>query len=271
MPSVNELKGYIVSLSLTGSVTPQFSSCWTEMRSFNETRAGLTNVEYRIQHGLFVESARDDAVLHALQEKYDWILQVDADATFPADTLLRLLNRAYVEFPNAGVMGTYSQLKAEPHFPTIDTGSGTWEEHYPGEGVLQVIRTGCHCFLMKTSVIRKIGGGPWFRTRLAQQPIRAFREVDSFARQRLSGKNPLSDHPEWETLLQDAETSTTQRESVVGEDSAFFDRCRAHNVNVMVDTDLVTGHVSQHVIQPVMFRDKIRESRKMQRAMLGVG
>jgi hypothetical protein len=64
--------------------------------------------------------------------------------------------------------------------------------------------------------------------------------------------------------------SSIGKEAVVGEDSAFFDRCKAHNVPVLVDADLCTGHVTQKVIQPVDFRDAVRKSRQTQRAGLGV-
>ena len=269
--TVADLKGYVVALSLTGSVTPQFSRCFMEMRSYMELN-GMRNIEYDPgKYGLHVEAARDDVAAHALKQNYDWILQVDADATFPPDTLHRLLEHAFIHHPDAGVVGAYCQLKPEPHVPTIDTGTGTWEEHYPGEGVIPVIRTGAHCFLTKTWVFKKIGPAPWFRTRIAQRPIQAFREVDNFARCRLSGVNPLTDSPEWATLMEMARVASVAPESMVGEDSAFFDRCRAHNVSVLIDTDLMTGHVANHVIQPGMFRDKVRESRRLQRLALGVG
>lgn len=275
--SLSDLRGYVATISLTGSVTPQFSSCMMEMRSYNE-RIGLNQVEYRINYGLFIEAARDDVILHALNPRgdgserpYDWVLQIDADATFPPETLHRLLQRAYIEQPLAGAVGAYSQLKPYPHFPTIDTGSGTWEEHYPGQGLLPVIRTGCHCFLIKCGVFSKIGPPPWFRTRSALSPLRAMREVDNFARQKLSGRNPFRDHPEWGTLIEEAVTVSPKSEPLVGEDSSFFDRCRAHNVPILVDTDLVTGHVAQRVIEPSDFKDAVNKSRKMQQAALGIG
>lgn len=276
MPDITESRGYVVSIALTGSVLPQFSQCWTALARYNDS-IGMKRVEYAITHGLFVEAARDEAIMHALNPRkdgseaaYDWVLQIDADATFPPDTLQRLLTRAYIEYPHAAVVGAYSQLKPFPHLPTIDTGTGTWEEHYPGEGMLQVIRTGCHCILIKLPIFSKIGPPPWFRTRLAQQPIRAMREVDNFARIKLSGKNPFRSHPEWATLIEAAQQVSLQKESVVGEDSAFFDRCLAHNVNCYVDCDLVTGHIGQKVIQPSDYRDAVVKNRKMQRAALGV-
>lgn len=273
--NINDLKGYVATISLTGSVTPQFSSCLAEMRSHNE-RNGLINVEYKINHGVHVEAARDSVVQHALnprgdksQPAYDWILQIDADATFPAWTLQRLLEQAYVMVPESGVIGAYAQLKQPPNLPTIDTGTGTWEEHYPGEGLLKVIRTGCHCFLAKTWIFGRVGNAPWFRTRSAPTPLRAFREVDGFARRTLSGNNPLADHPEWETLMAQAGNQPPV-ESHVGEDSSFFDRCLASGIQVFVDCDLVTGHVAQQVIMPPDLKRCMDEQRKTFRLALGI-
>jgi len=276
MSTIADLRGYVATISLTGSVTPQYSSCLMNMARYND-RVGLHKVEYKINHGVLVESARDAIVAHALDPRgdrseapYDWVLQIDADATFPENLLHLLLDEAYIHRKDAGVIGTYAQHKNHPHLPTIDTGTGTWEEHYPGEGTIPVIRTGCHCFLAKTGVFMKMGPAPWFRTRIAQNPLRAMREVDGHARRHLAGQNPLRDHPEWATLLEAARQHSPLAESTVGEDSSFFDRCRSHGIPVYVATDIVTGHVTNKVIQPADFVDALRKSRTMQRAALGV-
>lgn len=271
---ITDLRGYVATISLTGSVTPQFSQCLMSMARYND-RIGLSKIEYRINHGVLLEAARDAVVQHALQPSpgeapYDWVLQIDADATFPEHLLHQLLEELYIKRPDAGIIGTYAQLKGYPHVPTIDTGTGTWEEHYPGEGTIPVIRTGCHCFIAKTGVFLKLGPAPWFRTRIAQNPLRAMREVDGHARRHLAGRNPLQQHPEWPTLLEAAREVSPAADSTVGEDSSFFDRCRAHGVPVYVATDIVTGHVSQYIIMPDKYREAIQKNRKMQQAALGV-
>lgn len=272
--SIADLRGYVATISLTGSVTPQYAACLMNMARYND-RMGISKVEYAINHGVLIESARDAVVQHALQPSpgeppYDWVLQIDADATFPETLLHQLLDEAFIHRKDAGIVGTYAQLKGPPHVPTIDTGTGTWEEHYPGEGTIPVIRTGCHCFLAKTGVFLKIGPAPWFRTRVAQSPLRAMRELDGHARRLLDGHNPLRDHPEWATLLEAAREVSPIADSVVGEDSSFFDRCRAHGIPVYVATDIVTGHVSQKILMPDDFAKALRENRKMQQAALGV-
>lgn len=271
MSTIADLKGYVAAISLTGSITPAFARCFMEMRSYME-RNGMTKIEYEPgKYGLHLESARDDVCLHALKQGYDWVLQVDADATFPPETLHRLLEQAFVNYPTCEAMGAYCQLKPYPHLPTIDTGTGTWEEHYPGEGVIPVIRTGAHCFLIKTAVFRRIGKPPWFRTRLTQAPVQAFREVDNFMRCRLDGRNPLNEHPEWETGMEAAIVASKQSPATVGEDSAFWDRCRAHDVQVLVDTDLMTGHVATKILQPSDYIEAVNKSRRLQQLALGVG
>ncbi|NIV29482.1 MAG: hypothetical protein GWN58_08215, partial [Anaerolineae bacterium] len=117
------------------------------------------------------EHGRDEACNHALQNNYDWILQIDADAApIPPGSLERILNVAYVQQPDADVVGAYCQLKHPPFLPTIDTGTGTWEQIFPGEGVLEVMRTGGHFLLTKVPSLRRFGP-PWFRTRLGMRPI----------------------------------------------------------------------------------------------------
>ena len=170
------LRGLVATVCTTGSIRPQFSQCLSNMRDWN-TRNGFQQVEYRYFHAVLVEAGRDNAVKHMLQpspgeQSYDWMLQIDADATFPQDTLAKLLNTVYVTRPQFDAIGAYSTLKSWPYLPTIDTGSGTWEEHYPGEGILQVIRTGAHCLLTKQSCFQRVSD-PWFRSKLHMQPAAA--------------------------------------------------------------------------------------------------
>ena len=152
---------------------------------------------------------------------------------------------------------------------TIDTGTGRWEEHYPGEGVLPVIRTGGHFLLTKTSAYRRFGP-PWHRTRLAARPIDALAEVDNFARQHLSGENPFRALPAWDTLTQRAKEASGAGPSSVGEDSGFCDALLAAGGKIYVDTDLWVGHVAKHVITPDMLKRELDLRRSRTRAACGV-
>jgi len=146
---LKELRGLVATVVTTGAVKPQFSQSLSNLRDYN-TRQGYINVEYAQFPAVLVESGRDEVILHARQQKYDWVLQIDADAgPFAEDSLLRMLKTIYTDVPQIDVLGAYAQLKGGINPPTIDTGTGTWEEHYPGEGILRVIRTGCHFFITK--------------------------------------------------------------------------------------------------------------------------
>lgn len=250
-------------------VDEQYASAHEEMRAWN-IENGFVQVEYQRFPCVLVENGRDEVAMHALREKYDWVLQIDADAApFPADALAKLLNRAYVDAPDADAVGAYCQLKQPPYLPTIDTGTGRWEEHYPGEGLLPVIRTGGHFLLQKTDAFRKIGAPPYHRTRIAPRPIEIFAEMDSFARTHLDGRNPFAETEEWQALSEIARAGSGGA-SWVGEDSGFCDNLTAAGGRIYVDTDLWVGHIAKVTITPKMLKDALDEQRTQVRAACGV-
>lgn len=265
---IRALRGCISTIVLTGTVEGAYAACHEEMRSYNE-KNGLTSIEYRKAPAVLVEAGRDAEVAHMLKEKYDFIVQIDADATFPADAVARILHTAFVAVPQADVVGGYAQLKGN-FAPTIDTGSGTWEIHWPGEGILPAIRTGGHFLLCKRSAFEKMGEPPYFRTRLAWRPIDAMAEVDNFARLKLHGSNPFTDSKEWQELLEEAAKGSAGGPSGVGEDSAFCDRAKACGVNIVVDTNIVTGHVYRDVIGPHKLKEVIEKRDKAFRMAVGI-
>jgi hypothetical protein len=271
---LRSLKGVVATTCLTGSVLEEYATCREEMR-VRAVTSRFVNIEWRTFNGVLVEHARDEVCAHALspnpqaaQPSYDWLLQIDADATFPPDALERILHTAYVKVPDADVVGAYSQLKSEPFLPTIDTGSGTWEPRFPGEGVLPVIRTGAHFLLVKTPILRRFGP-PWFRTRRSVRPIDALREIDNFSRIRNDGANVLAGDA-WDSLLAEAKRQGGGVESPVGEDSGFCDSVKAVGGNIYVDTDLVTGHIGKRNITPKMLSEKMREREAHVRAAMGI-
>lgn len=273
---LNELRGLVATVC-TSDIKPQFAQCMSNMRDWN-TRNGFLQVEYKHITATLVESGRDAAVRHMLspspgEASYDWLLQIDADATFPQDTLARLLQIAYVTHPHFEVISAYATLKGWPNLPTIDTGTGTWEEHYPGEGVLEVMRTGAHCLLTKEVCFRRLGlKGPWFRTKLHIQPAHAIADVDTFIRTKMHGKNPLTDHDEWATIVNEARAcSDGTPYHHVGEDSGFCDRLTSLGGRIAVDTDLPTGHIGTQMFTANTFKDNMTERRLMARQMLGIG
>lgn len=269
---IRSKKGLVACVVTTGDIKPQMSAALSSMRDWN-TRNGLLGVEYRFFDAKLVESGRDAVCRHALNERYDWVLMIDADASsFPPESLARMLQTAYIDHPGLHVVGAYSQLKQSPFLPTIDTGTGRWEVQYPGQGIVPVIRTGGHFLFIKTELLAHMGP-PWFRTRTPLTPIKAMKELDNFARVTLDGRNPLRDHPEWETLFAAARKVSGPPEDGelhIGEDSGFCDNARAVGGQIAVDTDLVTGHVADRIIGPNDLREEMRKFDKRLYAAVGV-
>lgn len=275
LSQLRALKGLVATVVLSGTVQEDFAACREEMRVWC-VRNGFDGIEWKTENAVLVEHGRDACLQHALapnpatkQPAYDWCLQVDADATFPPDALLRILHTAYVRAPDADVVGAYAQLKHPPFLPTIDTGTGTWEPHFPGEGILPVMRTGAHFLLIKTRVLTRFGP-PWFRTRLAFRPVDALREIDNYARMKFDGRNPLAAHEEWETLLMAAKKDAGGVESPVGEDSGFCDAAKAAGAAIYVDCDLVTGHIGRRVISPQMLKEAMDARVNKLKAAVGI-
>lgn len=269
---LQDLTGLVATIVTSGSVHEEFSQCREDLRAYN-IENGFEKTEYRHFTAVFVERGRDNVLKHAFFKEntgYDFVIQIDADAVFPANTMHRLLEDAFIKRPDADMVGAYANLKAPPYLPTIDTGTGTWEPIYPGRGILPVIRTGGHCFLVKPSAVQKMGQPPWFRTRLADRPIDAMANLDNFARMKLDGKNPLTEHPEWHTLLAQARDDTSTEPSAVGEDSAFCDRLRAAGGNIYVDTDLMTGHLAKQRLTWRDFRDEMKDRQSRVRLACGI-
>lgn len=269
LAKLQAMRGLVATCVTTGTVDPDYAQAREDMRAWN-IEHGYRAVEYRTFHCVLVESGRDGVVSHALEQGYDWVLQIDADAApFTPDALQRLLVRAYVDIPESDVVGAYCQLKQAPFLPTIDTGTGTWEPHFPGEGVLEVIRTGGHFLLAKTQAFRRFPA-PWFRTRIAPRAIDTLTEFDNLARQRLHGDNPFARTPAWGELMEWARANAGGGPSAVGEDSGFCDQLRAAGGRIFVDTDLVAGHVSRTYITPDMLRGQMQARESAIAARCGV-
>ena len=239
---LKETRGLVASIIISGVEQPEFGDAWTEMRVAND-RAGYQQIEYRKFHAALVESGRDSACIHALEHGYDWVLQIDADMVFPPESCIKLMEHLFVNIPHADAVGGYCNLKSPPFLPTIDTGTGTWEEWYPGSSIVEVIRTGAAFLMCKTSAFTRFGP-PWFRVKISNKPLDALMNVDNFARCKLDGSNPLMKTPEWTALMADARQAGPG-ESGIGEDSGFCDRLKASGGRIYVDTDIVVGHLAK--------------------------
>lgn len=268
LEELKKMRGCIGTVVTTGNVEHWFAKCHEDARSLHD-RNGLHAIEYRMEDARFVERGRDTLAAHMLQNNYSWLIQCDADATFQQDAFLRLLYSAYFTAPDSDMVGAYIQLKGSG-LPAIDTGTGTWEVHFPGEGVIPVIRTGGHFFLTKRSAFEKCGPPPWFRTREAPRALDALAEVDGYARQHHSGKNPFAQSDEWQALLTKAAANSQGGRSGVGEDSAFCDLLKSRGGNIYVDTDIVTGHIQKEIIGPDKLKKGVEMQKRQRRLFCGI-
>lgn len=267
--------GHVV-VTTYGVITQQTAACLLEARSFSE-RNGANNIAWRTEPATLVERARNAAVRALLREKdAGWLLFVDGDTTFPPDAIVHMLRTAYLDLPQADVLGGYVPLRGDIALPTIDTGTGTWESWFPHSGVLSVIRTGAAFLLVKRHVFEALLD-PWFRVRVPARPVDFMLEVDNFARIKFDGRNPLRGQPgePWERLERCAldDPAAVPENFVpieVGEDSGFCDRVRAANFRIFVNTDVECGHVDTRVLTAADHKRAIQDRDRAQRLLCGI-
>lgn len=258
-----------------GSITQHTAACLLEARSFCE-RNGATNIAWRMEPATLVERARNAAARAVIRENAQWLLFVDGDTVLPPDAVLRILHTAYVEYPNADVVGAYVPLRGDIALPTIDSGTGTWESWFPDSGVVEVMRTGCAFLLIKRHVLDALKD-PWFRLRVPARPIDFMLEIDNFARIKFDGKNPLRDAPNdaWARLEKCARDDPSAAPEnftpiEVGEDSGFCDRVRAAGFRIFVNTDISCGHVDHRVLTGADHRKACDDRDRSQRLLAGL-
>lgn len=259
----------LLVLTTYGQITAETTKAWSELRSFNEAQ-GLKNINYDLIPGTLVEKARNEACRRSLTMGAGWVCMIDADMTFTPDSLFRILQTAYGTHPFLDVVGAYCNLRGDVGLPTIDTGTGTWEVHYPGSGVLEVIRTGGAYILVKRHVLERLPD-PWFRMRVPSRPIDALGELDNFARCKMDGQNPfrgLAGQP-WERLEEIARVDPSANgqwtPAEVGEDSGFCDRAKLYGFRIGVDTNVACGHVDRKITDHTTLKAHVE---KMERQAL---
>lgn len=237
-----------VTVTTFGSIRGETAKCLMDMRSFAEEQ-GLRNCSWDMVPGGLVEKARNDAVRQMLARGQQWVLFIDGDMVFARESILQMLTFAFSPGCPADVVGGYCTLKGEYKLPTMDTGTGTWESHYPGNGPVEVMRTGAAFLLCKRHVFERLPD-PWFRMRVPARPIDFMAEVDNWARMKLNGQNPFRGLPggPWEKLEELARTDPTSHKpnfvpAEVGEDSGFCDRVRNAGLRIFVHTDVIVGHL----------------------------
>lgn len=264
-----------ICVTTYGSITQQTVQCLLNARSFSE-KQGLTNVQWAMIPGTLVEKARNDAVRQMLRAGHGFILFIDGDCTFDENAIMLLLQSAYGEMPTADAMGAWCPLRGEMALPTIDTGTGTWESHYPGSGILPVMRTGGAFLLVKRHVFEALKD-PWFRMRVPARAVDFLGECDNWLRIKFDGKNPFRETmPEvWDKAFKCAvdDPSIVVENFVpveVGEDSGFCDRAKLAGFNLFVNTNIACGHVDQKVLVWTDHKKAMDEAAKWQRLASGL-
>lgn len=258
-----------------GSITQQTVQCLMDARSLCE-KNGLANLAWRMIPGTLVEKARNESVRQCLRENFGFLLFIDGDTTFEPNAIILLIQSAYGELPAADAMGAWVPLRGELALPTIDCGSGTWESHYPGSGILPVMRTGGAFLLVKRHVFEALKD-PWFRMRVPARPMDFMGEVDNYARMKFNGENPFRGTADqtWERLEKCAQDdpSIVVENFVpveVGEDSGFCDRAKLAGFNLFVNTNIACGHVDQRVLNWGDHKKAMDEAAKWQRLASGL-
>lgn len=269
-----QVPGGLCVIPTFGSIQAETAQAWLEMRSFTEAQ-GLKGIGWQTVPGSLVEKARNDACRHALRSGAGWIFMLDGDMVPRPDCLLRLLQTAYGTHPHFDVVGGWCGLRGDLALPTIDTGTGTWESHYPGSGVLEVMRTGGACLLIKRHVLERMGD-PWFRMRVPARPVDFVAEIDNFCRIKFDGRNPFRGLPgePWEKLercaQQDPASHGQWTPAEVGEDSGFCDRAKLLGFRIGVNTDVEVGHVDKRTLWGSHHRESMDKLQLQQRQVVGL-
>lgn len=262
-----------VVVTTYGSITMETTQSLLDIQAYNLNQ-GLNNISYRMFPGSLVDKARNDACRFMLEHNLLWVLFIDGDMVPPADAVRRMLQTAFGVAPHFDVVGGYCNLRGEAAIPTIDTGTGTWESHFPGSGLKEVIRTGGAFLLVKRHVCERIPA-PWFALRVPMRPVDAMAEVDNYARIKFDGTNPFRSLPEWDVLERIASRDPSTRPGAfvpieVGEDSGFCDRVRMAGMRIAVDTDIEILHVHRSSIGAARHKDAMAERQRDTLLLCGV-
>lgn len=102
-----------------------------------------------------IHMARQKACDFALDNGFDWLVQIDDDATFPTDLLRRLLSH------QKDVVTALAYQRKPPHFPCVfevgpDGLMGAPLQGIEHTGLRRVDVSGYHCSILRTSVIKKL-------------------------------------------------------------------------------------------------------------------
>lgn len=171
-----------------------------------------------------ISAARNLHADFALDNGYDWIMQLDDDATFPPDVIKRLLSH------QKDVVCALAYQRKPPHLTcAFELGeNGVMGEPLEGienTGLRKVDVSGFHCSIMRTDVIRRMREG--------------VKDTD--------GKVIVPGTRHYYGWFSNTEIK-------VGEDFAFCLNAKKVGIQIHVDTSLISGHIGSPVVVDEAFK-----------------
>lgn len=114
------------------------------------------NVGFKFIGNTLIHQAREDFVIYALENNFDYILFLDSDLTFPDDVIEQL-----IKYQCDIISGLYF-MRMPPHYPT----AYIWKEEKGQFGfaplnmfdyeLMEIDGCGCGCMLINTRIFEKL-------------------------------------------------------------------------------------------------------------------
>jgi GT2 family glycosyltransferase len=162
-----------------------------------------------------IHVARQAAADAALDRGFDWLVQLDDDATFPSDVIRRLLSH------NKDVVTALAYQRKPPHWACIfevgeDGLTGKACEGWENTGLRKVDISGFHCSVIRTSVFKRLREG--------------------------------TKDAEGKVIVPGTKAFYGGFENKVGEDFAFSTNLRKLGIPIYCDTNLISGHIGEAIV-----------------------
>lgn len=202
-----------------GLVTSYHADAWTRV-DFMQAMLGLRRgaaipFEVLQVQRAPIHMARQMACDYAVDNGFDWILQLDDDATFPPDIISKLLAH------QKDVVTALAYQRKTPHWPCIfelaeDGLLGKPMEGVERTGLRRVDVSGFHCSLTKTSVIKRLREG--------------------------------TKKPDGSVDVPGTRIYFGGFDNKLGEDFAFSINCKKIGIQIYCDTDIISGHIGAAMV-----------------------
>jgi len=214
-----------------GLVCTMHANEWTRvefMKNLVNLRASTVAFSYLNIQRAPIHMARQLACDFALDNGYDWLVQLDDDATFPSDLLPRLLAH------KKDVVCALAYQRKAPYLPCIyevgDDGLlGRPLEGAENTGLRRVDISGFHTSILHTSVIKRLREG--------------------------------TKDAEGKVLVPGTKQYFGGFDNKVGEDFAFCLNLKKIGIKMYCDTDLIAGHIGSAPIIDEAYKTAFQQGR----------